>query len=138
MPKLDTIHQAVKNALIKEGWTISADPYKIEYKDLTLYADLAADRPLAAERGEEKIVVEVKSFLGPSQVQDLKLAVGQYIMYRSFLRITAPERRLYMAVSSDVYEEFFKRESIQLVVHANQVTLFSVNILQEEVVVWTR
>ena len=36
------------------------------------------------------------------------------------------------------FGDYFKRESIQLVVHANQVTLFSVNILQEEVVVWTR
>lgn len=56
MPRRDTIHNAVKNALIKDGWTITADPYMIEYKDLTLYADLTADRPLAAERGEEKIV----------------------------------------------------------------------------------
>ncbi len=76
--------------------------------------------------------------MGQSQVQDLKVSVGQYIMYRSFLRITAPERRLYMAVSSDVYEEFFKRESVQLIVHENQLTLISVNVIKEEVAVWTR
>jgi hypothetical protein len=41
----DKIHDAVKNALIKDGWTITADPYKLKTPDLRLEADLAADRP---------------------------------------------------------------------------------------------
>ncbi|MBI1765228.1 MAG: hypothetical protein HYR56_27765 [Acidobacteria bacterium] len=32
MPRLDTIHEAVKQALINDGWTITDDPYIIEYK----------------------------------------------------------------------------------------------------------
>ncbi len=55
MARLDKIHNAVKNALIKDGWEIVADPYWIKYEDLDLYADLAADRmPFAAERGSQK------------------------------------------------------------------------------------
>ncbi len=46
MPAKDAIHDAVKNALIKDGWTITADPYVIDYAGLTLYADLAAERQL--------------------------------------------------------------------------------------------
>ena len=50
MPKLDIIHNAVKNALINDGWAITDDPYIIQYRRTTLYADLGAERPIAAER----------------------------------------------------------------------------------------
>ena len=76
MPTRDLIHNAVKNALIKDGWTITADPYLIAYEDVTLFADLGAERPLAAQREGRKIVVEVKSFLSPSPMFDLKSALG--------------------------------------------------------------
>jgi XisH protein len=55
MPRRDIIHQAVKNALIKDGWTITADPYLLEYGAEDLFVDLAAERLLAAERGTAKI-----------------------------------------------------------------------------------
>ena len=47
----DKIHGAVKNALIKDGWTITADPFVIKFEDADLEADMAAERPIAAERG---------------------------------------------------------------------------------------
>jgi hypothetical protein len=56
VPTRDMIHEAVKNALIKDGWTITADPYIIEYEDVILFADLGAERPMAAERAGRKIV----------------------------------------------------------------------------------
>jgi hypothetical protein len=87
MPAVDRIHDAVKTALIKDGWTITADPYRIKFEEASLLADLAADRPLEAERGEERIIVEVKSFLGPSQLHDLEVAIGQYQVYRSLWRL---------------------------------------------------
>ena len=81
MPKLDLIHDAVRNALIKDGWVITDDPYIIQYRKTTLYADLGAERPMAAERYGQKLVVEVKSFIGASKIQDLKEALGQYDIY---------------------------------------------------------
>jgi hypothetical protein len=36
MPTKDTYHHAVKNALLKDGWTITADPYLIKYEDAEL------------------------------------------------------------------------------------------------------
>jgi hypothetical protein len=74
----DLIHDAVKNALIKDDWTITHDPYPIQYEEVKLSADLGAERTLAAERGNEKIVIEIKSFVSRSPIQDLKLALGQY------------------------------------------------------------
>lgn len=55
-PKI-SYHNEVKNALIKDGWTITDDPYIIKYEDAELYADLAAEKPIAAERQGQKIVV---------------------------------------------------------------------------------
>jgi len=107
MSAKDIIHDAVKNALIKDGWTITDDPYVIEYAEVTLYADLGAEHPIAAERGKQKIVVEVKSFISASFMQDLKEAVGQYVIYLGYLEASEPERKLYMAISEKVYDEYF-------------------------------
>jgi len=62
MARLDKIHDKVKNALIKDGWTITHDPFAIQFEELDLYVDLAAERVFAAERADEKIAVEIKSF----------------------------------------------------------------------------
>jgi hypothetical protein len=137
MPKLDIIHNAVKNAPIKDGWTITHDPFIIEYKELTLYADLAAERPIAAERAGCKIVVEVKSFVGASKIQDLKIGLGQYEIYVSLLEITDPKRKLYIAISEKVYDDFFTLESIQVIINRLQVPLIVVNPETEEIVKWT-
>ena len=115
MPKLDIIHDAVKNALAKDGWTITDDPYIIRYRRTTLYADLGAERPIAAERDGQKLVIEVKSFVGASKIQDLKEALGQYDIYHYLLEETAPDRKLYIAVSKIAYKSFFIQDVIQLI-----------------------
>jgi hypothetical protein len=43
MPARDEIHDAVKNALIKDGWTITHDPYPLPFDDRDVYADLGAE-----------------------------------------------------------------------------------------------
>ena len=138
MPALDRIHTAVRNALIKDGWTITHDPFVIAYAEITLFADLAAERALAVERGGQQIVVEVKSFTGLSPIQDLKVMLGQYDLYRGFLEIVAPERQLYLAVSDGTYRTLFEQQAVQLIVRRYDLPLLIVNIAAEEVVTWTR
>lgn len=136
MPAADFIHDAVKNALIKDGWTITADPYTLEYEEIKVFADLAAERLLAGERGEEKIVVESKSFVGRSPIHDLEVALGQYALYLSFLEVTDPERKLYLAVPDDVYDDLFSQKAVQLIVRRHQLSLIVVNVKGEEIVTW--
>lgn len=133
----DKIHDVVKNALIKDGWKITADQYKIVFKDSKVYADLAAESPLAAERGRRKIVVEVKSFLGPSPMHELELAIGQYRIYRCFMRVVAPDHELYIAISDLAESRFFRKPSIQYIVREEQLPLLIVNTETEEVMKWT-
>jgi hypothetical protein len=136
MPRLDIIHNSVKSALIKDGWLITDDPYLIQYRRTTLYADLAADRPIAAERDGQKLVVEVKSFIGASKIQDLKEALGQYDIYRYLIEETAPERKLYIAISEVAYKTFFSQDLAQLIINKHQLPVIVVNINTEEVVQW--
>ena len=63
MPKLDIIHNAVKNALINDGWVITDDPYIIQYRRTTLYADFGAERPIAAERNNQNSLLKLKVLL---------------------------------------------------------------------------
>jgi hypothetical protein len=127
----------VRNALIRDGWTITADPFVIDYDGVRLYADLAAGRTSAAGGEELRIVVEIKSFLGPSLVHDLELALGQYQLYRAYLEQLAPDRGLYLAVSLAAYERFFTRPAIQLVLNRFQVALLVVDVDKQEVALWT-
>lgn len=138
MPAKDKYHQQVKNALIKDGWTITDDPYMIDYEEITVYADLGAERLIAAERGVEKIVVEIKSFLKRSLVQDLKEALGQYELYCSFLEQTDPERCLYIGLPQEIYDDFFQQKAVRLVVQRAGMPLIVVNLEGEEVVAWIK
>jgi hypothetical protein len=42
MPQRDAIHNVIRQALIKEGWEITDDPYVISYGERFLFIDLAA------------------------------------------------------------------------------------------------
>jgi len=90
MPALDIYHDQVKNALIKDGWTITDDPLTIRFGRKVLYVDLAAQRLLAAERAGSRIAVEIKSFVGRSDVLDLEQALGQFVLYAEVLAETDP------------------------------------------------
>ena len=122
---------------VKDGWIITADPYTIRYEEVMLFADLGAERPLAAERAGQRIVVEVKSFLGPSPIHDLKLALGQYSLYLGFLELIDPERKLYLAISDKTFADLFMQKAIQVIVQRYQIPLLAVNVETEEVVSWT-
>jgi hypothetical protein len=53
MPKRDLFHDAVKNGLIKEGWTITDDPYKLDFGFTEAFVDLGAEKLLAATNGKD-------------------------------------------------------------------------------------
>lgn len=107
MPQRDMYHDAVKQALINDGWTVTRDPYVITLGERRGFIDLAAERTLAAQRAEHRIAVEIKSFIGPSPMSDLGEAVGQYLLYKSWLARTDLERTLYLAIDTVVAVDVF-------------------------------
>ena len=138
MPALDKIHDAVRRALEKDGWTITFDPFQIRYLDVLVFADLKAERSLGARRGDRKIVVESKSFIGVSDLQDFKLALGQYFLYQAFLEKVAPNDELFLAISLRAFDEFFQKEAIQYVVERYGMALLVVDVDEEEIVQWRK
>lgn len=108
MPARDRLHAAVRNALLREGWTITHDPLRVTSGRRNLYVDLGAERLLAAEKGSERIAVEVKTFAGPSDVESLEHATGQHVLYRALLATQDPDRRLFLAVPEDVWNTLFQ------------------------------
>ncbi|MFB2878337.1 element excision factor XisH family protein [Floridanema aerugineum] len=136
MPQYDLYHDEVKNALIKDGWTITDDPYTLEYKGLRLYIDLGAEKLLAAEREEQKIAIEIKVFNSISQVTELQKAIGQYNMYRSILRRVSPERKLYLAVTQEVYRDFFQQPAIQDIVSDQSIDFIIFDPEREVIIQW--
>jgi hypothetical protein len=136
MPAKDIYHDAVKNALVQDGWEITDDPYIIKYEDAALYADLAAQKPIAAKRQEQKIVVEIKSFIGKSPMYDFHNALGQYIVYRNLIQLTEPEYKLYLAIDDFTYSSFFQRASIQVIINQNSLKIIVVDTQQEQIQLW--
>ena len=49
MSARDVFHTVVKNALIKEGWGITHDPYAIRFGGVNMSIDLGSQKLIAAE-----------------------------------------------------------------------------------------
>lgn len=99
MPARDKYHSQVRNALIKDKWTITHDPLRLTWGSKDMYVDMGAERLIAAEKGTQKIAVEIKTFSSLSEMEDLEKAVGQYVVYHDVMSKVEPERELYLAVS---------------------------------------
>lgn len=136
MPARDIFHQIVRNALIKDGWTITHDPFPLKIGKRDLSIDLGAEQLFAAELGEERIAIEVKSFLSESEVEDLRNALGQYTLYLDILAVVDPERLLYLAVREAVYRSLFDEPIGKILLHNHRLKLLVFDPQQEVIVEW--
>ncbi|MEC4812318.1 MAG: XisH family protein [Scytonema sp. PMC 1069.18] len=136
MAAKDKFHAVVRIALEKEQWKITDDPLRLEVGGTKFEIDLGAEQLLAAERGEEKIAVEIKTFLSDSPLTDYHAALGQFLNYRLALEISEPNRILYLAVPIGVYESFFKREFAQISVERYQIKQIVYDPIQEVILQW--
>ncbi|RCJ23504.1 fatty-acid oxidation protein subunit alpha [Nostoc sp. ATCC 43529] len=136
MSAKDIFHEAVKRGLQKEGWVITHDPLVVKFGKDKMSIDLGAEQLLAAERGTEKIAVEIKSFLGDSELFDYHAALGQFLNYRLALRLREPERVLFLAVPLSTYKSLFSRDFAQISVQEYQVKLIVYDPNDEVIVQW--
>jgi XisH protein len=121
----DIYHNLVKEALENEGWKVTDDPYKLSLAGKRkVAADFGAEKYLIAEKGVQKILVEVKSFNTASNVNELHHSVGQYDFYAFLLEKQDPERIPYLALPQDAYVDlmsdyliqgFLKRHGVKII-----------------------
>jgi hypothetical protein len=107
----DIIHNEVRTSLENDDWTITHDPYSLYLETRTLSIDLGGEKIIGAEKGPEKIAVEIKSFLKESFIYDFYEAFGQYLVYEDFLAEQDPERTLYLAVTEEVFAKKFENDN---------------------------
>ncbi|PAX51043.1 XisH family protein [Brunnivagina elsteri] len=131
----DRFHDAVRIALEKEGWTITADPLEMSVGDVDFEIDLAAEM-LAAERAGEKIAVEIKSFIGRSNVSDFHTALGQFMNYKFALEEFEAERKLYLAIPESIYNSFFQRRFVRSVIERTEIQLLVYDEKKEVIIQW--
>lgn len=132
----DRYHQPIKDALINDGWEV-VDQYPIRYVRRRIRADLGGERIIGAARGPERIAVEVKDFLNPSAITYLQQAVGQYLMYKSWLARTEPERTVYLGISEVAADTVFAQPGVQIMVEDYGIRLLVVDIPRRRVLRWT-
>jgi hypothetical protein len=95
---------------------------------------------LAAERNGERIAVAVKSFIKLSLVQDLKEAVGQFVLYEGALA-ESPEdsdRTLFLAIREETYDAVFEEAIGQMLLRHSNLRLIVFDPVQEVIVKWRR
>jgi hypothetical protein len=137
MPARNIHHDAVVRALQADGWTITHDPLMIPFGDRRLFIDLGAERvTIGAERGEERIAVEVASFVADSPVRDLQEAVGQFVVYRALLSQAEPDRSLFLGVPTHVFESVLSEPLGQLVAADVHLRFLVFDAQQQRVTRW--
>ena len=136
MPAKDIYHNAVKNALIQEGWIITNDPLHLKWGQKDMYVDLGAKQLLAAEQGTRKIAVEIKSFVSPSEMADLKDAIGGFVLYRAVMSRLEPDRILYLGVRDTVFTDLFEEPIGKLLRESENLNLLVFNSDTERITQW--
>ena len=84
--------------------------------------------------------MEIKRFLKSSPVQDLKEAVGQYILYGDIMA-KSPEdsdRTLYLAVREETHRVVFSKEQTQRLLQNRNIRLIVFQPEQEVILQWIR
>ena len=135
MAAKDKFHQEVKQALIREQWTVT-EAFQLEFGGRRIEIDLAAERLIFADRGLEKIAIEVKSFLNSSPMTDFHNAVGQFLNYQVILKRKEPDRTLYLAIPSEAYQSFFQSEFAKVAIEDHGIPLIVYNPVQEIIDQW--
>lgn len=87
---------------------ITHDPLTVRIGTKDVFVDLGAERFLAAERAGRKIALEIKSFVGASEVRELELTLGQFLQYGDALARKDPDRVLHVAVRAQVFRDVFQ------------------------------
>lgn len=146
MPQRDTTHNIVKQALVKDSWEITDDPYVISYGERFLFVDLGVRQSLSlphqkgyiigARRDRIRIAIEIKEFRGPSPIADLEQAIGQYSLYKLLLNQVDPGREIYLGVTDITYETIFSEPIGKLVINELPLNLLVVDATTAEVKQW--
>ena len=138
MPAKDIYHAPCVRALQNDGWNITHDPLRVTIGRRDVLIDLGAESIVAAERNGERIAVEIKSFVHISEVQDLKDALGPFVLYEEALSRSTNEsdRVLYLAIRKETYEGIFSEPIGQMLLESRKLRLIVSDEKTEVITKW--
>ena len=134
----DFYHENVRIALEKDGWKITDDPYIIKVDEVGYEIDFGAEPLIAAQKDENFIAIEVKSFVGPSTINEFHKAVGQFNDYFVALEENDPDRVLFLAIPNEVWDRFFQKPVIQKSLKRIEAKIMVYDPFKNEVVRWIK
>ena len=87
-------------------------------------------------QGDQKIAVEIKSFSGASEIDDLEKALGQFTLYHDILQEREPDRRLFLAIPREVFDDLFSEPIGQLLLKRERLRLLVFESEAEVIIQW--
>jgi XisH protein len=137
----DIIHNAIRNALIKDGWAITRDPFTVDlFDDETFFdIDLSAERQVRPDDELESIIaIEIKSFISGSVLNAFHEALGQFLNYQAALLEREMDIEIYLAVSEVGWEKLNAIKFIQRRIQQYHLKFIIVDIQSESVEQWIK
>jgi hypothetical protein len=110
----------------------------MEVDEVLYEIDLGAEPMIAAEKGNEKIAIEIKSFAGASTISEFHKAVGQFIDYGVALEFFEPNRILYLAVPQATFDSFFSKPVIQRTIAKIECKIIVYQPENETIIAWIK
>ncbi|MEI6409682.1 MAG: XisH family protein [Bacteroidota bacterium] len=108
MSAKDKYHNLVRQGLEKDGWNITHDPFFLKLEGVNFPVDIGAEKMIAAEKENRKILVEIKSFVAESIPNEFHTALGQYLDYELGLEEQEPDRVIFLAIPEGIYQKIQK------------------------------
>jgi predicted RecB family endonuclease len=99
--------------------------------------DLGAEI-VGAEREGEKIAVEIKSFVGLSDLDAFEEAMGQFLLYKPALTKKEPDRILFLAIPNGFFVKFFEDSFFLEIIDLYEIPLLIFNEKESKIIRWKR
>lgn len=136
LPAHDRYHWQFQTALEKSNWEITAEPLTLEWEGTRIYVDFGAMGKPPDSNVAIPCAFELKSLDEESGTEDLRDALGQYLLYRSIIRRVRADISLYLAVSALAYEQYFSTGVGAIVRQDYGLSIVVFDPDEEEIVQW--
>lgn len=137
----DSIHYAIKDALLNNGWEITDDPFTIDLEEDNTFFDI----DLAAEKTETTVfqkrsmlAIEIKSFSGASVIHAFHEALGQFLNYQAALKEQDLDHELFLAISVRGWERLNSFKFIMRRVEQFKLKFIVVNLQDKKIEKWIK